>query len=130
MAYFSKAVVAASMLVIRQAAANPMCVWNQAYQENFEEDKYDEILTGAQNCYTLVDPFNGEVAIDTATKIQQLNNNGNKVGCYISSGTCEAWRNDYNDIKDYCVDQQWGEWDGGMFITYFLPILYSLSETS
>lgn len=102
-------------LAARQAEANPMCVWNQAYQENWENDKYDEILAGAQNCYTLVDPFNGEVSSNTETKIQQLKNNGNAVGCYISSGTCEAWRNDYDDMKDLCVDKQWGEWAGGTF---------------
>ena len=110
---FSKAAFAATFLVVRQAVANPMCVWNQAYQENFEEDKYDEILAGAQNCYTLVDPFNGEVATDTANKIQALKDKGNTVGCYMSSGTCESWRDDFDDIKDHCVDQQWGEWAGG-----------------
>jgi hypothetical protein len=110
---FSKADFAAAFLVVQQAAANPICVWNQAYQENWDADSYSEILEGALTCYTLVDPFNGEVASDTAKKIQQLKNNGNTVGCYISSGTCEAWRNDYDDMKDHCVDKQWGEWDGG-----------------
>ena len=32
-------------------------VYNQAYQENFEEDKIDEIIANAKNAYVIVDPF-------------------------------------------------------------------------
>lgn len=92
---------------------NPICVWNQAYQENYEADTVAEILAGASGCYVLVDPFDSTEARDA---IPQMKQKGNRVGCYISSGTCEDWRDDFNVIKPFCVDQQWGAWPGEYFV--------------
>jgi cysteinyl-tRNA synthetase len=91
----------------------PICVWNQAYQENYAADTVPEILAGARNCYVLVDPFAGA---DARAAIAQMRQQGNVVGCYISVGTCEDWRDDFAAIKPYCVSQQWGEWPGEYFV--------------
>jgi len=98
------------------AATNPMCVWNQAYQEHWAADSYEDIVAGAKHCYTLVDPFSDELVSDAFHKIQQLKTNHNTVGCYMSCGTCEAWRDDYDDTKEHCVDKPWGEWEGEYFV--------------
>ncbi len=92
---------------------HPICVWNQAYQENFAEDKINDILLKAENCYVLIDPFQSQSGRNA---IGQLKENGNTVGCYISTGTCEEWRDDFNKIKPYCVDKMWGEWAGEYFV--------------
>ncbi|HHH54698.1 MAG TPA: hypothetical protein ENK91_13635, partial [Bacteroidetes bacterium] len=36
---------------------NAFPVYNQAYQENYEADKIDDIITNAKNAYVLIDPF-------------------------------------------------------------------------
>ncbi len=91
----------------------PVCVWNEAYQENYAADTVAEILAGARNCYVLVDPFADGGARAAIAQMQQL---GNTVACYISVGTCEDWRDDYAAMKPYCVSQQWGDWPGEYFI--------------
>ena len=88
-------------------------MWNQAYVENHEEDTYEEILIGARNCYVLIDPFHDDFSYETAEKIASIKDGSNVVGCYFSTGTCEKWRDDYKDIKNFCVKKQWGDWDGG-----------------
>ena len=93
--------------------AQPMCVWNQAYQDNFERDSIAEILDNARNCYVLIDPFES-TAVSSA--IPAIKSKGNMVSCYISAGTCEDWRDDFDLIKDYCVDEPWGEWAGEYFV--------------
>jgi len=103
----------------------PMCVWNEAYQENYAADTVTEILAGAKNCYVLVDPFS-----DTSVRpaISQMKQNGNLVSCYISVGTCEDWRDDFSAIKPYCVSKQWGEWPGEYFVDRTDPALVALME--
>ena len=92
---------------------SPLCVWNQAYQENYEPDSVDAILAGAQGCYVLLDPFADE---DARAAIPAIAAAGNIVGCYISVGTCEDWRDDFAQMQGDCVDQQWGEWPGEYFV--------------
>lgn len=91
----------------------PMRVWNEAYQENYKEDSTATILAGAKNSYTLIDPFGSP---KTRNAIPQIKAKGNLVGCYISSGTCENWRDDFAAIKPYCVKKKWGDWEGEYFV--------------
>jgi len=96
---------------------NPACVWNQAYVENFEEDKYEEILTGARECYVLVDPFHEDFKDNPTKKIASIKDGTrNVVGCYFSSGTCEDWRMDHDAMKEFCVNKRWNDWAGEYFI--------------
>lgn len=103
----------------------PMCVWNQAYQENYAADTVTEILAGARGCYVLVDPFAND---DARAAIAQMKQNRNLVSCYISVGTCEDWRDDFAAMKPYCVSKQWGEWPGEYFIDRTDPGLVTLMK--
>ena len=103
----------------------PMCVWNEAYQENYAADTVAEILSSARSCYVLIDPFANTEARGAIGQIQQ---NRNLVGCYISTGTCEDWRDDYAAMKPYCVSKQWGEWPGEFFVDRTDPALVALME--
>lgn len=98
-------------------------IYNQAYQENFEADKIEDIIKEAKNAYVLIDPFQDGV-IDKITTIKA---NGNEVGGYISIGTGEDWRPDYNELKPYLVSVAWGQWAGEYFVnettTGILPIM-------
>ncbi len=38
------------------SSSNAVPVYNQAYQENFEEDKISDIIINAHNAYVLLDP--------------------------------------------------------------------------
>ena len=68
-----------------------VAVYNQAYQENFEEDKIVDILVNAHYAYVLIDPF-----VDSNfTSIPAIKANGNEVGAYISIGTGETYRDDF-----------------------------------
>jgi len=87
-------------------------VYNQAYQENYEADKISDIIAHAKNAYVLVDPFQNNVA----SSIAQIKANGNQVGGYISIGTGENWRADFQQLKPYLVSKEWGEWAGEYFV--------------
>jgi len=87
-------------------------VYNQAYQENFKEDKISDILANARNGYVLIDPFEGNIK----DNISAIKSNGNEVGAYISIGTGEDWRNDYSLLQPYLVTTAWGQWAGEYFV--------------
>ena len=87
------------------------CVWNQAYQENYETDDAADAVREARDCYVLIDPFS-----DARNSIPALQASGNVVGCYISTGTCEDWRDDFDAVSPHCVSEQWGEWAGEYFV--------------
>jgi cysteinyl-tRNA synthetase len=90
-----------------------ICVWNQAYQENYTEDEVSAMVANARGCYVLIDPFG---SVEARNAISQLKAHENVVGCYISSGTCEDWRDDYEEMREFCVDTPWGEWAGEYFV--------------
>jgi hypothetical protein len=94
--------------------ANPVCVYNQAYQENYQADSIQQIIDDASGCYALIDPFDD----DTYQQIDAVKhaNAGNQVGCYISAGTGENWRDDFDELKPFLVEKQWGDWEGEYFI--------------
>jgi len=87
-------------------------VYNQAYQENYEADKISDIIANAKNAYVLVDPFQNNVS----SSIAQIKANGNQVGGYISIGTGEDWRADFQQLKPYLVSKEWGERAGEYFV--------------
>ena len=90
-------------------------VYNQAYQENFSVDSISEILSNARNAYVLLDPFDDNGAV--IENIQNIKNNQNEVSGYISVGTGEKWRNDYEQLKPYLSATQWGEWKDEYFVS-------------
>lgn len=101
----------------------PACFWNHAYTENYDADTYDEIIdpvAGAlDQCYVLVDPFLEDLASSTANKIATMKAVGsanNAIGCYTSVGTCEDWRDDFDEMRPYCVTKEWGDWEGEYFV--------------
>ncbi len=94
--------------------AGGRCVWNQAYQENTAADTVEAILAGAQGCYVLIDPFEAQEAADAIPAMQAA---GNTVGCYISVGTCEDWRDDFDQISEHCTSEVWPEWPGEFFVS-------------
>ncbi len=87
-------------------------VYNQAYQENYEADKIDDILQQARGAYVLVDPFEGDVA----SFVSAIKADGNEVGGYISIGTGEDWRADFNQLQPFLVSTAWGQWPGEYFV--------------
>ncbi len=93
--------------------SQPMCAWNQAYEEYGRMDSVSDILANARNCYVLIDPFD---STEARNKISQMKNNGNIVSCYISSGSCENWRDDYSALKPFCGAAYPG-WDGEYFVS-------------
>lgn len=93
-------------------SSDGVCVYNHAYQENFAPDSVATLLDRAADCYVLIDPDDP----DAAASIDALHTAGNTVGCYTSVGTCEDWRDDFDQVAASCVDQQWGEWPGEFFL--------------
>ncbi len=98
-------------------------VYNQAYQENFEEDNVSDIIQNASNAYVLLDPFMPGIS----DKIEDIKENNNEIGCYISIGTGENWRSDFDQLKPYLVSKPWGKWEGEYFVsqttTGIIPII-------
>ena len=95
------------------STSNGIAVYNQAYQENFEPDNVTDIKNTAKNAYILIDPFEDATV---AASVLDLQENGNEVGAYISIGTGETFRDDYEDIKPFLVSKQWGQWPDEFFI--------------
>ena len=91
----------------------PTSLWNHAYQENWNTDTVDTILDGARNAYVILDPFDDP---DARAAIPAIKANGNIVAVYISVGTGEDARDDFDGLKGSLVEKQWGEWQGEYFI--------------
>lgn len=87
-------------------------VYNEAYQENYEADKIEDILQQARGAYVLVDPFDGDVA----SYVDDIKAGDNEVGGYISIGTGEDWRADFDQLQPYLVSTPWGQWPGEYFV--------------
>ncbi|MFK5878547.1 MAG: endo alpha-1,4 polygalactosaminidase [Flavobacteriaceae bacterium] len=87
-------------------------VFNQAYQENFEADNITSILENAQNGYVLIDPFSTNIS----ASISEIKSKGNEVAAYISIGTGENYRNDFNEMETYLVSNSWGQWPDEFFV--------------
>jgi len=93
--------------------SRPLPVYNQAYQENFSADKLSEIINNAHNAYVLLDPFED----NTSANISEIKNNNNQVSGYISAGTGEDWRSDYDQIFPYLSTIRWEQWEGESFVS-------------
>ena len=102
---------------------NPMAVYNQAYQENFSADSINDIISNAHNAYVLVDPFGDDVTQHIST----IKSQGNEVGGYISAGTGENYRDDYEAMKPYLTSTVWPDWPDEFFVsettTGILPLM-------
>lgn len=90
----------------------PKAVYNQAYQENYEPDSISLILDEASQAYVLIDPFENNVW----QSVQAIKDRGNEVGSYISIGTGENWRDDFQQMQQYLVTTPWGQWPGEYFV--------------
>jgi len=88
-------------------------VYNQAYQENFKADSIEEILKNAKGAYVLVDPFSDNVV----EYLAQIKAKGNQLGGYISAGTGEAWRSDFDELEPYLSEKVWDEWEGEYYVS-------------
>ncbi len=88
------------------------CVFNQAYQENYQEDVAADLTSLAEDCYVLLDT---STAIPVAA-IPELKKLGNSVGCYVSIGTGEDWRSDFEQLQPFLVNNEWEQWGGEYFV--------------
>ncbi len=108
---------------VNQDSSQVKAIYNQAYQENYEADSIDLILSQASNAYVLIDPFENNTYESVAT----IKANGNEVGAYISIGTGENWRNDFQELEPYLVTIPWGQWPNEFFVnevtTGILPVM-------
>lgn len=107
--------------------ANSVVVYNQAYQENFEEDQIKDILANASNGYVLLDPYQDGVN----DHVSAIKSKGNEVSAYISIGTGEDYRSDFDQLEPFLVDKEWGAWPGEYFVNDVngaLPIMKARIE--
>jgi len=94
-------------------SSNAIAVYNQAYQQNYEEDSISEIVTYAKDAYVLVDPFlNGVVE-----NIESIKSNNNQVSGYISIGTGEEYRDDFVELEPYLTTIPWNDWSDEYFVS-------------
>ena len=91
----------------------PKPVYNQAYQENYKADTIEEILEQARDAYVLIDPFPDDIY----RSIPAIKKHGNQVGGYISVGTGEIWRDDFDALKPYLSSKEWSQWEGEYFVS-------------
>lgn len=93
---------------LQPSTYNQNCFYNAAYEDKDKMDKVDDILNNnVKGCFVLLEPEN--VNID---KIKKLQNNNDKIGCYMSVGTVEMERPDFNKFKkgvDY-VENHMTDW--------------------
>lgn len=109
-----------------QTQSKAIKVYNHAYNENYDADKVDDILKEAKDSYILVDPFTLDVSSDD---ISQMIKNNNQVSGYISIGTGEDWRDDYNQMKPFLVTKSWDEWEGEYFVSQISDELIYIMKT-
>ena len=61
----------------------------------------------------MVDPFEENIT----THIADIHANNNEVAGYISAGTGEKWRDDFDQLKPYLAAKVWPEWPGEFFVS-------------
>lgn len=88
-------------------------IYNHAYNENFDSDKISDILDEARGAYVLLDTFDDR---DLSAEIIKLKENNNQIGGYISAGTAEDWREDFNDLEPFISTKVWDDWAGEYYI--------------
>ena len=96
----------------QQNNSNSKPFFNQAYNETFPADSIKNILINATNAYVLIDPFTDNII----NYIQQIKEKGNEIGAYISIGTGENWRDDFNEIQPFLVSTPWQQWQNEYFV--------------
>lgn len=102
--------------------SQPLAVYNNAYQENYEFDDINYIASNAKNAYVLLDT----VRLENLEVLETLKNNGNLVSGYISVGTGETYRDDFSVLEPHLSSKPWGEWPDEFFVsntTGVLPIM-------
>ncbi|MGO3154101.1 endo alpha-1,4 polygalactosaminidase [Mesonia sp.] len=87
-------------------------IYNQAYQDNYEADNISDILANARYAYVLIDPFEEDVS----SFIPAIKAHNNEVGAYISIGTAETFRDDFNALQAFLVSTPWEEWPNEYFV--------------
>jgi len=92
-----------------------LAVWNAAYQENYQADDIQEIQANARDAYVLLDPFDAEFEQFGAKIVAEIRKNGNQLAAYMSVGTGEDGRDDFQKLKSHLVERQWGAWHGEDF---------------
>ena len=101
-------------------------VYNQAYQENSDPDSLELILAEAEDAYVLLDPFNENKI--TAAHIRTLKSKNNDCSAYISIGTGEDWRDDFNELKPWLSKRAWGQWEGEYFVSDPVPAVIEVMK--
>lgn len=105
-------------LIVSAFAGTIPCFYNTAYEDNNFLDKQDYTLRTANNCYVLIDANNFDSLSSVVDYTNALKTKNNTIGCYMSVGTIENWRSDFNDFVvgvDY-QSRQWPEWPGEYMI--------------
>ena len=115
----------AKMISVALSTTEFTAVFNQAYidyqDDGSEVDDIDSIVAQAADSYILVDAFGDDTSLgydeSITSQIAALQANGNEVGGYISAGTAEDWRADYEaGLKVHAVTEEWEDWEGEFFI--------------
>jgi len=101
---------------IPDSPADPVCVWNGAYAETVAPDTVAAMRDGARDCHVLVDPFDADDGPSVREAIGPLQDAGNTVVCYVSVGTCEDWRDDFDVLAPHCASEAWSAWPGEYFV--------------
>ena len=106
----------------KQSEAIP--IYNQAYQEHYEKDTIDEILTLAKGGYVLVDPFEKNVV----EHIEAIKLNNNQVAGYISAGTGENYRDDFTELEPYLTTTAWDDWPDEYYVSQISPTVVNVMK--
>lgn len=103
--------------------SNPISVYNQAYQENYDVDTIADILADAKDAYVLLDATDDDIA----QHVSAIKAKGNQVGAYISAGTGEDYREDFAQLQPYLSSTAWPDWPNEYFvsqtITGIVPVM-------
>jgi endo-alpha-1,4-polygalactosaminidase (GH114 family) len=118
-----------SQAIVRQSETGEQPypgVYNQAYQENSAPDSLSLILKEAENAYVLLDPFD-ETEI-TKAHTEFLKERDCQCAAYISIGTGEDWRDDFEELKPWLSPKAWGQWEGEYFVSRLSPAVTALMK--
>ena len=108
----------------RDSTSLAIPIYNQAYQEHYQADSIEEIVTQAEGAYVLVDPFGQGVV----SKIQEIKLKNNQVGGYISAGTGENYREDFSALEPYLSSKAWEAWSDEFYVSRITPELIAIMK--
>lgn len=106
------AVTLIDFILVYACTKDPKPVFNQAYAMH-RPDTIETIKNEAAYAYVIMDFY----GVSDTSVVDRLHAFGNEVAGYLSVGTAEKWRDDFDALRPFVADKAWESWPDEYFVS-------------